>query len=240
MNRSLQQSTVVRLFSQIKGQRIRLAVVAVSIVLYVGLSIYTPMYSALVIDHLWQSIQAAWKEGVPFSITWTNMGRELVQLSAQYFFTWIFYYLQSWLMANVAESLNLELRRQISRKLNRLPLRFFDQNKAGEILSRVTSDLDKIADVLQTGLLKLIVAIGTIIGSLLMMFYYSVPLTLLFLVFMLASMGITQVVAKKNLRCAAERQETIGELTGIVEEYYNGRNVIKAYNHERESVVQGN
>ena len=238
MNRSLQQSTVVRLFSQIKGQRIRLAVVAVSIVLYVGLSIYTPMYSALVIDHLWQSIQAAWKEGVPFSITWTNMGRELVQLSAQYFFTWIFYYLQSWLMANVAESLNLELRRQISRKLNRLPLRFFDQNKAGEILSRVTSDLDKIADVLQTGLLKLIVAIGTIIGSLLMMFYYSVPLTLLFLVFMLASMGITQAVAKKNLRCAAERQETIGELTGIVEEYYNGRNVIKAYNHERGSVVQ--
>ena len=135
------------------------------------------MYSAQVIDHLWQSIQAAWKEGVPFAITWTNMGRELTQLSVQYFFTWIFYYLQSWLMANVAESLNLELRRQIARKLNRLPLRFFDQNKAGEILSRVTSDLDKIADVLQTGLLKLIVAIGTIIGSLAVMFYYSVPLT---------------------------------------------------------------
>ena len=74
MNRSLQQSTVVRLFSQIKGQRIRLAVVAVSIVLYVGLSIYTPMYSALVIDHLWQSIQAAWKAS-PFPLhgpTWAG------------------------------------------------------------------------------------------------------------------------------------------------------------------------
>ena len=230
------QSTVVRLFSQLKGQRIRLTVVAVSIIIYIGLSIYNPMYSALVIDHLWQSIQAAWSEGIPFAVTWTNMGRELTQLTVQYFFTWIFYYLQSYLMANVAENLNLELRNQIAGKLNRLPLRLFDQNKAGEILSRVTSDLDKIADVLQTGLLKLLVAIGTIAGSLIVMFYYSVPLTCIFLIFMAVSVVITQIVAKKNLRCAAERQETIGELTGIVEEYYNGRNVIKAYNHEEQSL----
>lgn len=141
-------------------------------------------------------------------------------------------------MANVAESLNLNLRNQIACKLNRLPLCFFDQNKAGEILSRVTSDLDKIAEVLQTGLLKLLVAIGTIIGSLAVMFYYSVSLTCIFLIFMLASMWITRIVAKKNLRCAAQRQETIGELTGIVEEFYNGRDVIKAYNHESESLAQ--
>ena len=115
LNQKKRQSTAVRLFSQIKGQHIRLAVVAVSIVIYVGLSIYTPMYSALVIDRLWQSIQAAWREGAPFAITWANMGEELVRLSIQYFFTWIFYYLQSWLMANVAESLNLELRRQFAR-----------------------------------------------------------------------------------------------------------------------------
>lgn len=232
------KSVVVRLFSQLKGQHIRLTVVAISIVIYIGLSIYNPMYSALVIDHLWQSIQAAWRDGTPFSVTWTNMGRELTQLTVQYFFTWIFYYLQSYLMASVAESLNLELRNQIARKLNHLPLRFFDRNKPGEILSRVTSDLDKIAEVLQTGLLKLIVAVGTIIGSLIVMFYYSVLLTCIFLIFMLISMAITRSVAKRNLRCAVLRQETIGELTGIAEEYYNGRNVIKAYNHEKESVKQ--
>lgn len=238
MKQTRKQSTVVRLFSQLKGQRVRLIMVAVSIVIYVGLSIYNPMYSALVVDHLWQSIQAAWNDGTSFAISWTNMGRELLQLSVQYFFTWIFYYLQSYLMANVAESLNLELRKQIAQKLNRLPLRFFDQNKAGEILSRVTSDLDKIAEVLQTGLLKMIVAIGTVIGSLIVMFYYSVPLTCIFLIFMIISVIITQIVAKKNLRCATQRQETIGELTGIVEEYYNGRNVIKAYNHEVQSQEQ--
>lgn len=229
------RSTVVRLFSQLHGQRVRLTVVALSIVIYVALSIWNPMYSAIVIDHLWRSVQAAWNAGTPFSAT-AAMGRELIQLTVQYLFTWLFYYLQSWLMASVAESLTLELRSQVARKLTRLPLRFFDRNLAGEILSRVTSDLDKVAEVLQTGLLKLIVAIGTIIGSLVIMFCYSVPLTCLFLVFMAVSMAVTNIVARKNLRCAAERQETIGVLTGIVEEYYNGRDVIKAYNHEPESI----
>ena len=70
--------TVVRLARQMKGQQLRLTVVAVSIVVYVALSIWNPMYSAIVIDHLWQSIQAAARAGTPFAITWNNMGRELV------------------------------------------------------------------------------------------------------------------------------------------------------------------
>ena len=141
-------------------------------------------------------------------------------------------------MANVAETLTCTLRTEISCKLNRLPLRFFDRNKAGEILSRVTSDLDKVAEVLQTGLLKLIVAIGTIIGSLIVMFIYSVPLTLIFLPFMLAAILVTKAVSRMSLESAAARQETIGVLTGITEEYYKGRDVIKAYNHEQQSIEQ--
>ncbi len=231
-------ATAARLFKRLKGQRARLGVVAFSIVVYVALSIWNPMYSVQVVDNLWRSIQAAWNEGIPFSATWTNMGRELTQLTVQYFFTWIFYYLQSYLMASVAESLNLDLRNEIAVKLNKLPLKFFDQNQAGEILSRVTSDLDKVAETLQTGLLKMIVAIGTVIGSVVVMFYYSVWLTLIFLVFMIISVIITKAVAKKNLESASERQETIGALTGIAEEYYNGRNVIKAYNNENESIAR--
>ncbi len=238
MRRVNKQNTVIRLFSYLKNQYVRLTVVVISIIIYVSLSIWNPMFSAIVIDRLWESIKLSWENGTAFSITWDNMGRELFQLTLQYFLTWIFYYLQSYLMANVAENLVLNLREQVSRKLNRLPLRFFDQNKAGEILSRVTSDLDKITEVMQTGLLKLIVAIGTIIGSLIVMFYYSVSLTCIFLIFMLISMMITKAVSERSLRYAAEQQETIGALTGIVEEYYNGRNVIKAYNHEAESLEQ--
>lgn len=230
--------TTARLAGRLHGQRVRLTVVGISIIIYVGLSIWNPVYSAKVIDQLWTNIQAAWKSGTPFSITWGHMGRELFQLTVQYFFTWIFYYLQSYLMANVAETLTCTQRTEISCKLNRLPLRFFDRNKAGEILSRVTSDLDKVAEVLQTGLLKLIVAIGTIIGSLIVMFIYSVPLTLIFLLFMLAAILVTKAVSRMSLESAAARQETIGVLTGITEEYYKGRDVIKAYNHEQQSIEQ--
>lgn len=230
--------TTKRLCRQLNGQRVRLGIVGLSILIYIGLSIWNPMYSAIVIEHLWQSIQAAISQGIPFSITWENMGAELTQLSVQYFLTWIFYYLQSFLMASVAKNLTLSLRKQVAEKLNRLPLRFFDQNKAGEILSRVTSDLDKVTEVLQTGLLKMIVAIGTVIGSLVVMFMYSIQLTCIFLLFMVVSMLITRIVARKNLKSAAERQETIGELTGIVEEFYNGRDVIKAYNHEHASIAR--
>ena len=229
------QSTAVRLLGHLRGQRARLTVVAVSIVAYVALSIWNPMYSAVVIDHLWQQVQAAWQTGQPFSLT-GPLGWELLRLTGQYLLSWVFYYLQAYLMASVAESLVLSLRTQVARKLNRLPLRFFDQNKAGEILSRVTSDLDKVSETLQTGLLKLIVALGTIAGSLIVMFRYSAPLTGVFLAFMAVCMLVTHVVAGKNLRCAAERQETVAVLTGIVEEYYNGRNVIKAYHHEAESI----
>ena len=229
------QSTAVRLLGHLRGQWARLAVVAVSIVIYVALSIWNPMYSAVVIDHLWQQVQDAWRTGRPFTLA-GPLGWELLRLTGQYLLSWVFYYLQAYLMASVAESLVLSLRTQVARKLSRLPLRFFDQNKAGEILSRVTSDLDKVSETLQTGLLKLIVALGTIAGSLLVMFHYSAPLTGVFLAFMAVCMLVTRVVAGKNLRCAAERQETVAVLTGIVEEYYNGRNVIRAYNHEAESI----
>ncbi len=230
------QITALHLFRQLHGQCVRLTVICISIILYVGFEVWTPMYSAFVIDHLWQSVKAGWESGTAFIITWDNMGRELLQLAIQYFFMWLFYFLQSYLMANVADTLVMDLRKQVAAKLNRLPLRFFDQSKAGEILSRITSDLDKMSEVMQTGLLKLIVSIGTIIGSICMMLYYSVSITLLFLAFMLLSAIITQIVSKKSLCFAKERMESIANLTGLAEEYYNGRNVIKAYNHEADSL----
>ena len=234
MNRK-KPGTVARLFGNLKGQRARLSVVALSILCYVGLAIWTPMYSAVVIDHLWARIQDCWRTGAPFTFG-GGLGAQLLSLSLQYLAMWLVYYLQSYLMASVAESLVLSLRSQVARKLNRLPLRFFDQNKAGELLSRVTSDLDKVSEVLQTGLLKLIVAVGTVIGSLIVMCYYSPALTGIFLVFMALGMVITKVVARKNLQYAGERQETVAVLTGVVEEYYTGRNVIRAYNHQAESM----
>ena len=228
--------TAARLFGQLKNQRARLAAVAVCIVVYTVLNIFTPYYSAGVIDALSATIKTAIRDGAHFSIVWEPLGREMTILFCMYIVLGAVYYLQSYLMASVAERLILTLRMQISEKLHKLPLRFFDGNKPGEILSRVTSDLDKVSETLQTGLLKLVTSIGTVLGSVVFMFCLRWELALIFLAFAVVSLLITEIVAGKNLVCSAERQAAIARLTGIAEEYYTGRDVIKAYNREAESI----
>lgn len=228
--------TALRLFGQLKNQRIRLVFVAVCIIFYVILNVYTPYYSAGVIDHLMTSIHTCIETGTSFHIQWDTLGKEMFAFAIMYLFMSGFYYFQGYLMASVAERLILTLRKQISHKLNKLPLSFFDGNKPGEILSRVTSDLDKVSETLQTGLLKLITSIGTLIGALAFMFYYSWILTLAFLGFTVVSLLVTRLISGKNLDASAQRQEGLAYLTGIAEEYYTGRDVIRAYNHEAESI----
>lgn len=227
--------TAVRLFAQLKNQRLRLVFVGLCILAYVALNVVSPYYSAGVIDLLFKEINAAVEAGVPFVMSWQPLGEQMTVLCLAYLLTAVFYYLQGHLMASVAEKLILTLRMQISGKLNKLPLRYFDGNKPGEILSRVTSDLDKVSETLQTGLLKLVTAIGTLVGAFAFMFYYSWILTLIFIGFTAVSLIITKLISKKNLQASALRQEGLAYFTGIAEEYYTGRDVIRAYNREKES-----
>lgn len=228
--------TAARLFGQMKNQRIRLGFAGICIVCYTVMNVCTPYFSAGVINDLLSAIQECVQEKKSFRITWDSLGAGMFRLFLMYVLISVFYHLQAYTMAGVAENLILTLRRQIGVKLHKLPLRFFDGNKPGEILSRVTSDLDKVSETLQTGLLKLITSIGTLVGAIAFMIAYSPALTLVFLVFMAVSLFLTKTVAKKNLECAAKRQQCLAYLTGIAEEYYTGRDVIRAYNHEKESI----
>lgn len=229
-------ATAKRLFGQLRNQRGRLTIVGICIILYVFLNVFTPYYSAGVIDRLLASIRECVENGTRFTMNMEKLGYPMLSICIMYALMGIFYHFQGYLMASVAERLILTLREQISHKLNKLPLRFFDGNKPGEILSRVTSDLDKVSETLQTGLLKLITSVGTLIGALAFMFYYSPVLTLIFIAFIAVSLFVTSLISKKNLECSAARQEGLAYLTGIAEEYYTGRDVIRAYNHEVESI----
>lgn len=229
-----------RLFMQLQNQKIRLALVVCSVVITTVLNILAPYYSADVMDSLVAVVKSAVAEGEGFAIPWEPLGEQLVIITLMYAAITVFYFFQTLLMASVAEKLILTLREQISEKIHKLPLSFFDRNKPGEILSKVTSDLDKISETLQTGLLRFITAMGTIVGSFVFMFYFSPLLTLIFIAFTAVSFLITRIVAGENLALALDRQEKVGVLTGLTEEYYTGRNVIKAYNHEENSIVTWN
>ena len=227
--------TVRRLWHAAAGERWRFGVVIAAILVYTGFHVAAPAYSARVIDVLWTNIQAAFAEGRAFAVGWETGGREL----ATYFGIWTgacaLYSVQCVLRAGLAAKLNLSRRRRIAEKLSRLPLKFYDGHKPGEVVSRATNDLDKMSEVLQTGLLKLMSAVGTIIGALYMMLRYSVLLTAIFLVFAFVSTLITKGVSKWTLKLAAERQRYVGELTATVEEAYSGRLIIKSFNREGSS-----
>lgn len=229
--------TAIRLFGQLSNQRARLITVIFSVVITTALNIITPYYSADVMDSLIAAVKTAITHGTRFVIPWESLGRQLTVITVMYAAMTAFYFFQSFLMASVAEKLILTLREQISDKIHKLPLKFFDASKPGEILSRVTSDLDKISETLQTGLLRFITSIGTIIGSFAFMFYFSPLLTVIFIGFTAVSFFITKLVAGKNLELSAVRQEKVSYLTGLTEEYYAGRNVIKAYNNEENSIA---
>lgn len=231
-------ATVRRLWKAMGRQRIRLIIVAVSVVFYTVLSVAAPVYSAGIVDLLWKEIRSAITDGTAFRVTWEHGGREIMILLGIYTATGILYTFQSFVMASFAERLSLELRTQISRKLDRLPLSFFDSHKPGEVLSRATNDLDKMSEVMQTGLLKLLTAVGMVVGSLIMMLRFHIGLTVVFLLFTLLSMFSTKLFAAKTLRYATLRQQAVSRVTGQVEESYSGRTVIRSFNREAKSAQE--
>lgn len=232
------KKTILRFIRSMGRQKWRLTVVFICIAFYTYFTVMAPLYSANVVDLIWNQIKANQNAGHPFRITWELGGRQLFLLLLMYLACGVFYTLQSFLMAGFAEKLNLQLREEISRKLNRLPLSFFDRQQPGAIMSRATNDLEKMSEALQTGLLRLFMAVGTIIGSLIIMAAFDWLLTAVFLVFTAISLLAARAASRQTLRYASRRQDCTGRLNGLIEEAYSGRMLIKAFNREEESLAQ--
>lgn len=226
---------VRRLWKTSRREHWRFAVVLVCVLCYTVAQIAAPAYSAHVIDLLWTEIQASFAEGRGFTIGWGTGGREILVYLGIWTAAWGFYTIQNFTMASFAERLNLTLRQELAQKLNVLPLKFYDANKPGDIMSRATNDLDKVSEVMQRGLLSMMVSVGSVIGAIIMMLRYNWVLTAIFAAFAAASILMTRAVSKRTLVLASEQQRAVGLLTGHVEEAYSGRIVIKAFNREQAS-----
>ena len=232
------KKTILRFIRSMGKQKWRLTVVFICIAFYTYFTVMAPLYSADVVDLIWNQMKEAMQTGQHFQITWEFGGRQLFSLLLMFLACGIFYSLQSFLMANFAEKLNLQLRGEISEKLNLLPLSYFDRQQPGAIMSRATNDLEKMSEALQTGLLRLFMAVGTILGSLSIMAYFDGFLTAVFLFFTAISLLAAKAASQKTLRYAARRQDCTGKLNSLIEESYSGRMLIKAFNREEESLAQ--
>lgn len=232
------KKTILRFIRSMGKQKWRLTVVFICIAFYTYFTVMAPLYSADVVDLIWNQMKEAMHTGQHFQITWEFGGRQLFSLLLMFLACGIFYSLQSFLMASFAEKLNLQLRGEISEKLNRLPLSYFDRQQPGAIMSRATNDLEKMSEALQTGLLRLFMAVGTILGSLSIMAYFDGFLTAVFLFFTAISLLAAKAASRKTLCYAARRQDCTGRLNSLIEEAYSGRMLIKAFNREEESLAQ--
>ncbi len=232
------RTTALRLWEAAAGMRWRLVVATVGALGYVAATLAAPAFSAYLVDLLWTNIQAAHATGEPFVVALSSGGTQILSFLGIWTVGWVFYTVQVVVMASFAERLNLSLRTRIAEKLSRLPLAHFDAHQPGDTISRATNDLDKLSEVLQRGLLQLIIAATTLAGAIVMMATFNLRLTAVFAVCVAASVGVTKVVSARTLKVAAARQEAMGVLTGRVEEAYSGRAVIKAFGRERESAAE--
>lgn len=172
-------------------------------------------------------------DGVHFG----EVGRILIILLGLYIISMVFSFVQGLVMTKVAQNMAYRMREDISKKINRLPMKYFDKMTHGEVLSRVTNDVDTLGQSLNQSMTQIITSVTMIIGVLVMMFSISWLMTLVALLVLPISMGLVGVIVKRSQKYFNAQQEYLGHINGQVEEVYSGHNVVKAFNGE-EKVIE--
>ena len=160
------------------------------------------------------------------------IGKVLLILLGMYLISAGFSFTQGWLMSGVSQKLCYDLRRQISEKINRLPLAYFEKRTVGEVLSRITNDVDTLGQSLNQSVTTLITSITTLIGVLIMMLSISPAMTLIAVLILPVSVILVLLVVRFSQKYFRAQQKYLGDVNGQVEEIYSGHNVVKAFNRE--------
>ncbi|GJM41070.1 MAG: ABC transporter [Ardenticatenaceae bacterium] len=170
------------------------------------------------------------------SIDFDYIGRILLTMLILYIFSAIFAYLMGWIMAGVSTDISYRFRKEISEKINRMPLSYFDRNTQGEVLSRITNDVDTVNQTLSQSLTQIITSTITVVGVLVMMFSISWVMTLVSLIVIPLTLGLVGVIVSRSQIYFKEQQDYLGHVNGHVEEMFGGHQVMKAFNGEERSI----
>ncbi|HEY3316716.1 MAG TPA: ABC transporter ATP-binding protein [Bacillota bacterium] len=231
------RGTLRRLVSYLKPHASQLVVIFGTAILSTVFSIVGPKILGKATTKLFEGIVAKLTRVPGARVDYLYIGRIILLLVGLYVVSAVFSYIQQYIMAGVAQGTVYDMRRDVEAKLSRLPLKYFDSRTHGEILSRVTNDIDMVSSTLQQSVTQLITSAVTIVGVLIMMLTISPLLTLIAVVTLPLSFFITMTVAKKSQKNFADQQKALGELNGHVEEMYTGHTIVKAFGHEKQSIA---
>ncbi len=222
------KGAIIRLFSELKNHRIAIIVALMLAILSAMLSIFAPNRLKELTDEIAKGL-------IMPNMNMNEIKRITIKIAVLYLCSALFNFVQSLCMTIVSNKFAKELRGRISTKINKLPLKFFDKHQVGDTLSRVTNDVDTIAQSMHNSLASLVSSITLFLGTLIMMFVtnWVMALTAIFS----SAIGFTGMgmILKNSQKYFVQRQKELGNLNGHIEEIYSGLNVVKVYNGKKEA-----
>lgn len=234
------KGTLKRLATYLGKYKIALFFVVIAAILSTVFSILSPKILAKAIDHLFEGLVAKSK-GIPdAAIDFSAIGKILLLLVGLYVISALFTYIQQIIMVSISQKMIFELRQDVHKKLEKMPLKYFDQTPHGETLSRAVNDIDNINNTLQQSVTQLITSVVTFIGVIVMMLTISPILALICFLTIPLSLLVTIQIAKRSQVQFKNQQVTLGKINGHVEEMFTGHQIVKAFGHEKKAIEQFN
>jgi len=228
------KGTMRKLIEYLGAYRLQIVIVFIFAIASTAANIVGPKFLGNATTRLFEGVIA--KLNGTGSIDFDYIGRIVLTTLSLYLISALFAYIQGWIMANVSTNIAYRFRRDLSEKINRMPLKYFDGTTHGEVLSRITNDVDTVNQTLSQSLTQIITSLVTVVGVLVMMFSISWAMTLVSLIILPLSMVAVLLIVKQSQKYFKQQQEYLGHVNGHVEEMYSGHIVMKAFNGEEESI----
>jgi ATP-binding cassette subfamily B protein len=230
------KGTMKKLIQYLGSYRLGILIVIIFAVASTIFTIFGPRLLGNVTTKLFEGVMA--QIAGTGTIDFGYIATMLLWTLGLYLLASLFAYIQGWVMSGISMDITYRFRKDISQKINRMPLKYFDGTNHGEVLSRVTNDVDTVSQTLNQSLTQIVTSVTTVIGVLVMMFTISWEMTMVAVVILPISYGIINLVVSKSQKYFKQQQDYLGHIDGHVEEMYGGHVVMKAFNGEQKSVAE--
>ncbi|WP_066893249.1 ABC transporter ATP-binding protein [Clostridium nigeriense] len=234
------KGTLKKLLNYLKPYRLSIIIVLIFAIGSAAFSIIGPKILGKATTKLFEGLISKISGTSGTGIDFTYIGKIIALLVVLYVISAVFSFIQGFIMSGVAQKVSYNLRKEISIKINKMPLKYFDKMTHGEVLSRVTNDVDTVSNTLNQSLSQVFTSITTLVGVLIMMLSISVTMTLAAIIVVPLSGLLISLVVKKSQKYFKEQQTFLGHVNGHVEEIYSGHNIMKAFNGENKAVEEFN
>ncbi len=233
------RGTMGKLLAYLRAYQLSIVVVLIFAIASTVFSIVGPKILGQATTKLFEGVVGQ-MSGSGAGIDFEYIGNIVVLLVVLYLVSFIFNYIQGWIMSGVSMKVTYQFRKDIAEKINRMPLKYFDGTNHGEVLSRITNDVDTVSQTLNQSLSQIVTSVTTLVGVLIMMLTISWVMTIVAIIMIPLSFGIIAAVIGKSQKYFKEQQDYLGHVNGHVEEMYSGHNVVKAFNGEAKSLEKFN